>query len=99
MRLSEVDLTYVKEQCGVADDDLDSNRLLSAALEGGRSYILSATGLARCEADEYDDLSVALLTIVYDAFYNRSYRTEAGSSNGVNPLVEQIIEQHRRNFL
>lgn len=46
-----------------------------------------------------DDLSIALLTIVYEAFYNRNYQTEAGSSNGVNPLVKQIIEQHRRNFL
>ena len=99
MRLSEVDLTYVKECCGVSDDDLDSDSLLKIALEGGRSYILNATGLDKWEADKYDDLSIALLTIVYEAFYNRNYQTEAGSSNGVNPLVKQIIEQHRRNFL
>lgn len=99
MRLSEVDLAYIKDYCGVADDDYDSNRILESCLDASRSFILNATGLPAWEADRYDDLVIALQTLVYDSFYNRTYLTEAGSSNGVNPLVKQIIEQHRRNFL
>lgn len=99
MRLSEVDLAYIKDYCGVADDDCDSDRLLSSNLDAARSFILNATGLANWEADRYEDLVIALQTLVYEAFYNRTYLTAAGSSNGINPLVKQIIEQHRRNFL
>ena len=99
MRLSEVDLAYIKDYCGVADDDYDSDKILESNLNAARSFILNATGLDSLEADSYEDLVIALQTLVYEAFYNRSYLTEAGSSNGVNPLVKQIIEQHRRNFL
>lgn len=99
MRLSEVDLAYIKDYCGASDDDPDTLRLLESNLCAAMSYILSATGLERGEADQYDDLTIALQTLVYEAFYNRTYLTAAGSSNGVNPLVKQIIEQHRRNFL
>lgn len=99
MKLSEVDLAYIKDFCGVADDDYDSDILLESNLSAAKSFILNTTGLSMQESDKYEDLTVALQTMVYEAFYYRRYLTEAGFSNGINPLAEQIIEQHRRNFL
>lgn len=99
MRLSEVNLAYIKDYCGVADDDYDSDILLEADLSAAKSYILNATGLNECEADKYEDLTIALQTLVHETFYNRTYQTTGGSYSTKNPLVEQIIEQHRRNFL
>ena len=60
MRLSDVDLSYIKDYCGVADDDYDSDRLLESNLNAAKSFILNATGLASWEADQYDDLTIAL---------------------------------------
>ena len=97
MRLSEVDLAYIKDYCGVTDND--SDEILENALMGAKDYILNATGLSAGEAEQYEDLVIALQTLAHETFYNREYQTASGYYNSKNPLVEQIIEQHRRNFL
>lgn len=94
MRLSETGLAEIKDYCGVSDTDNDNilNGLRSAAV----SFILNQTGLTAAEAENYEDLSVALLVLVYDMYLNRSYSVD---KSAVNPIVQSILSEHARNLL
>lgn len=94
MKLSETGLTEIKDYCGVTDTDSDNilNGLRSAAV----SFILNQTGLTAAEAENYDDLSVALLVLVYDMYLNRTYSADKST---VNPIVQSILSEHARNLL
>lgn len=94
MRLSETGLAEIKDYCGVSDTDSDNilNGLRSAAV----SFILNQTGLTAAEAENYEDLSVALLVLVYDMYLNRSYSVD---KSAVNPIVQSILSEHARNLL
>lgn len=94
MKLSETGLTEIKDYCGVTDTDSDNilNGLRSAAV----SFILNQTGLTAAEAENYDDLSVALLVLVYDMYLNRTYSAD---KSAVNPIVQSVLSEHARNLL
>lgn len=94
MKLSETGLAEIKDYCGVTDTDSDNilNGLRAAAV----SFILNQTGLSEAEAENYDDLSVALLVLVYDMYLNRSYSVD---KSAVNPIVSCILSEHARNLL
>lgn len=95
MKLSETGLAQIKDFCGISDNDSDT--VLQTCIDGAKSFILSQTGLTAEEGDNYEDLTVALQVLTYESFYSRAYTSDSYSTE--NPLVKQIIEQHRRNLM
>lgn len=93
MKLSQISLDDIKDYCGVTDTDSDN--LLTSMLEGAVSYIFNQTGLTPEQAEKYEDLSVAVMVLVYDMFYNRSVL----NGEKVNPIAENILNQHSRNLM
>ena len=94
MKLSETGLTEIKDYCGVTDADSDNT--LTALRSAAVSFILNQTGLTESEAEKYDDLSAALLVLVYDMYLNRAYSVD---KSAVNPIVSCILSEHARNLL
>ncbi|MCM1055944.1 MAG: head-tail connector protein [Bacteroides sp.] len=94
MKLSETGLTEIKDYCGITDTDSDN--MLTALRSAAISFILNQTGLSAAEAEKYDDLSAALLVLVYDMYLNRAYSVDRSA---VNPIVGSILAEHSRNLL
>lgn len=93
MKLSSLTLETIKDYCGVSDTDSDN--LLTAMLEGAVSFVYNQTGLTEEQAEQYEDLSVAVLVLVYDMFYNRCVL----NGEKVNPIAETILKQHSQNLM
>lgn len=94
MTLNETGLAEIKDYCGVIDTDSDN--ILIGLRSAAVSFILNQTGLSEEETEKYDDLSVALLVLVYDMYLNRAYTVD---KSAVNPIVQSILSEHARNLL
>ncbi len=98
MKLSEVG---VRDLIAFARIDAPEEEIdvLQAILSAGRQFILSQTGLSVAEADEKEDLSLAMLMVCVDIYENRSYEAETGKVQTVNLAAKAIIDQYCRNIL
>lgn len=94
MRLSDTGIPEIKDYCGVTDKD--SDKILIALRSAAVSFILNQTGLSEDEAEKYEDLSAALLVLIYDMYMNRTLSAE---KSGVNPIVQSILSEHARHLL
>lgn len=94
MRLSDTGISEIKDYCGVTDND--SDKILIALRSAAVSFILNQTGLTKDEAEKYEDLSVALLVLIYDMYMNRTYTVD---KSAVNPIVQSILSEHSRCLL
>lgn len=94
MRLSDTGISEIKDYCGVTDKD--SDKILIALRSAAVSFILNQTGLTEDEAEKYEDLSAALLVLIYDMYINRTYAVD---KSAVNPIVQSILSEHARNLL
>lgn len=94
MRLSDTGISEIKDYCGVTDND--SDKILIALRSAAVSFILNQTGLTEDEAEKYEDLSAALLVLIYDMYMNRTYAVD---KSAVNPIVQSILSEHSRNLL
>lgn len=94
MRLSDTGIPEIKDYCGVTDKD--SDKILIALRSAAISFILNQTGLTEDEAEKYEDLSAALLVLIYDMYMNRTYAVD---KSAVNPIVQSILSEHSRNLL
>ena len=59
MKLSEVTSAKIKAFCGVSDDE---DGMLEICAGAAKSYIKGYTGLDDAKIDEYEDITVALVT-------------------------------------
>ena len=94
MKISELSLSTAKDFCGASGND--SDELFGIMLSAAKRFILDTTGLSEEQADECDDLTVALLVLVNDMFTTRTYAVDSAT---INPFAEQVIALHRRNLL
>lgn len=81
------------------DEVADEYTLLEAILEAGKQFILSQTGLTEEEANQKQDLAIAMLMICADMYDNRSYAMTVGKVPHINPAANAIINQYCRNIL
>ncbi len=94
MKLSEVSLSIVKDFCGTSGSD--SGSLFQVFMASARAKILAETGLTAEQADECEDLTLAFLVLVNEAFTTRTNTIEGST---LNPMVEQILSAHHRNYV
>lgn len=91
MRLSKLTESDVMEYLRT-----DEHEGISLMLSAAKSFALQYTGLSAFEADKYEDMCVAVLTICGEMYDNRVYTVE---SDAVNPIAKGILEMHCRNFI
>lgn len=93
MRMSEVSvenlMEYLREE--------EESELLSSILSAGKQYVLQFTGLSEEEANEKEDLSLALLAVCADLYDKRGMISSANLNE--NLLISGILESHRVNFV
>ncbi len=94
MKLSEASLASVKDFCGESSNDSDS--IIEMIMAGARSFVLGYTGLTLEAADEYEDLTLAFMTLVNEMYTNRTYSVDV---QNLNRFVKQILDLYRVNFL
>lgn len=94
MKFSEITVSdvaeYLREEAG--------EPLLPAVLEAARRYVLDYTGLTTAQAEEHEDLSMALLAVCAD-LYDRRTTAITGTIVSENPVAAQILGAHAVNLL
>ena len=94
MKLSKATLETAKDFCGISSSDSDS--ILEMIMAGAKSFILGYTGLALDDADEYEDLTLAFMTLVNEMYTNRTYTIDV---QNISPFAKQILDLYRVNLL
>ena len=87
MKLSEVTAKQVGDYIRVDSKESIVPIILSAA----KMYVLNYTGLTAEKADDYEDLTVALLVLCSDMYDNRQMAVDNSS---VNKVVQSILDMH-----
>ncbi|NFL30562.1 phage gp6-like head-tail connector protein [Clostridium butyricum] len=81
-----------------AYDDEQTHKEIELILIAVKAYIKNYTGLDDEGLDEYEDIPLAVMVLVNEMYDNRSYSTNM-TVNVLNPVVESILNMHRRNLL
>lgn len=94
MKFSEITVSEVAEY--LREDAAEP--LLPHVLEAARRYVLDYTGLTMAQAEEHEDLSIALLAVCAD-LYDRRTTIITGTIVSENPVAAQILGAHAVNLL
>lgn len=92
MKISEINLTYLKQYLRIEIDNTDDDTLLSLILEASKSYVENYTGQDFNYLNSKNDITVALLSLCCDLYENREYTV--GEKN-VNKIVKTILNMHK----
>lgn len=60
------------------------------------AYVCGQTGLEESELDEFEDITIAALTVISDMWDNRSLTIDRSNPN---ELVDNILFMHSTNLL
>lgn len=98
MKVSEITIEDISSQCRLDKDDLDEAETshLEALKTAAVQYAVSFTGLSPEELDAYEDITVAVLTLITDMYDNRLMYAD---KNYANKTVETILNLHCTNFI
>lgn len=94
--ISALTITDVADYLHLTEMTTQDESLLTTILSASKDYVLKYTGLSLLEADNYKDLTIAVLVLCQDMFDNRAYYVD---SNNVNKVVEAILGLHSVNLL
>ncbi len=94
MKISQITTTTVANYLRL-DDATDT--LLQPILDASKQHVLTLTGLTAEEADDYEDLTPAVLILCQDFYDNRNYLHDRKAE--ANQAVDAIIASHRVNLL
>lgn len=97
MKVSEITTNELISYCNAYDDE-QTHKELELILIAVKAYIKNYTGLDDEGLDEYEDIPLAVMVLVNEMYDNRSYSTNM-TVNVLNPVVESILNMHRRNLL
>lgn len=95
MKISEITAETVAEYLRL-DPDAAYDPLLPPIMASTKALISSFTGLTDEEIDEHDDFWQAYMSLVQNAYDNR---TPYVDKNSVGFVFDAILNQHRVNFL
>ena len=100
MKIREITPNDVTDYIKIDKDDVDAvlRKQIEAFLAAAKQYVLSETGLSKDEADEYEDLTVAVLIICQDLYDNRA-RYITDSKSKPSATLESILGFYRCNLL
>lgn len=74
----------------------DEVTLLEAMQSAAVSYCTNYTGLQQTDLDNYEDITIAVLTLISDMWDERSMTVD---KNNVNRVVDTILGMHCINLL
>lgn len=94
--ISALTITDVADYLRLTETTTQDESLLTTILSASKDYVLKYTGLNLLEADNYKDLTIAVLVLCQDMFDNRAYYVD---SSNVNKVVEAILGLHSVNLL
>ncbi len=93
MKISSLTNEIIIKYCNAYEEDID---LLILFKESAISYIKGQTGLDDIQLDSYEDITLALLTLISDMYDNRSIQVE---KNNFNQIIDSILFMHSSNLL
>lgn len=93
MKISSLTNEIIIKYCNAYEEDID---LLILFKESAISYIKGQTGLDDIQLDSYEDITLALLTLISDMYDNRSIQVE---KNNFNQIIDSILFMHSTNLL
>ena len=97
MKLSEIDVTFVKEY--LRQDGDEDDRLIGAILEGAKDYIVKYTGQSLNQLEESEDLVIAVLVLCAEFYDNRTINVNDRLNLRVNMMLESLIGRYSVNLI
>ena len=97
MKISELTINDIKEYIGVSDNSLTTNTTLENLYNAAVSYVKGYCDLSDEELDNREELTIAVLMIIYDMFENRSAQTNFHIQP--NKTYENILNMFSKNLL
>ena len=97
MKLSEIDVPFVKEY--LRQDSDEDDKLIGAILEGAKDYIVKYTGQSLEQFEESEDLTIAVLVLCAEFYDNRTINVNDRLNLRVNNMLESLISRYSANFL
>ena len=94
MVTSEITLDIAKQYLRI--DGNDDDVLITAIISAAKAQAKSFTGLTTEEMDSYEDIPIAVLSLIADM-----YDVRQATLNGtqLNPTVYQILGSHSKNLI
>ncbi|MDE5854673.1 MAG: head-tail connector protein [Ruminococcus sp.] len=96
MKVNELTIDIIKDYCGICDNDSDEI-IEKVLLPFAKSYVKGYTGLSDNEINQYDDISIACMVLINDAYTQRDYTLSLHKQ--VNPCVKTILGMYAKNYL
>lgn len=90
MKLSEVDVDFVKSYANVYYDD-DDELIEMIIMPSAKGYVMSHTKRSEEELDKYPEVVIAFLVICAYMYDNRSMES---SSSEINQLLKNTLGMH-----
>lgn len=97
MKLSEIDVPFVKEY--LRQDSDEDDKLIGVILEGAKDYIVKYTGQSLEQLDDSEDLIIAVLVLVAEFYDNRTISVNERVNLRVNTMLESLIGRYCCNFI
>ena len=97
MKLSEIDISFVKEY--LRQDGDEDDRLIGAILEGAKDYIVKYTGQRLEQLEDGEDLTVAVLVLCAEFYDNRTISVNDRLNLRVNMMLESLIGRYSANLM
>lgn len=95
MKLSSVDLDYVKKYCNIYFDD-DDDLIEDIIIPSAKGYIQSYTKRTLEELDKYNEIAIVFLILCAYMYDNRGLEI---SSEGINVILKQTLGMHSYRIL
>lgn len=97
MKLSEIDVSFVKEY--LRQDGDEDDKLIGAILEGSKDYIVKYTGQSLEQLEESEDLTIAVLVLCGEFYDNRTISVNDRLNLRVNIMLESLIGRYSVNLM
>ena len=97
MKLSEIDVTFVKEY--LRQDSDEDDKLIGVILEGAKAYIVKYTGQSLEQLEDSEDLTIAILVLCAEYYDNRTISVNERVNLRINNMLESLIGRYSINLL
>ena len=97
MKLSEIDVSFVKEY--LRQDGDEDDKFIEAILEGAKDYIVKYTGQSLEQLEEGEDLTIAVLVLCAEFYDNRTISVNERINLRMNMMLESLLGRYSVNLL
>ena len=97
MKLSEIDVSFVKEY--LRQDGNEDDRIIGTILEGVKDYIVKYTGQSLEQLEDGEDLTIAVLVLCAEFYDNRTISVNDRLNLRVNMMLDSLIGRHSVNLI